>query len=157
MPAKNVPVKAEYRPRPLAMFDEIVNELWHRPWMSSLPWVANRLEKEGFGFMPRIDIFKKGDTLVVKADLPGMKREEIHVVLEEGDLILKGERKEESKIEKEDYFKAECMYGSFYRRVPLAFEVKPEDIVAKFDDGVLEVTVPVPPTVKPEIREIAIN
>lgn len=142
------------------MFDDLVNEidqLWHRPWMASFPWTARRFEKEGFNFMPRIDVLKKDDFLVVKADLPGMKREDIHVALEEGDLILKGERKEEVKVEKENYYKAECMYGSFYRRVPLSFEVKPDDIVAKLVDGVLEVTVPVPPTVKPEVKEIAIN
>lgn len=159
MSAKNVPMKAETRPavHPLGMFDELMNELWNRPWMKSFPWAASRFEKEGLDFLPHIDVLKKGDTLVVKADLPGMNREDIHVALEEGDLVLKGERKEETKVEKEDYYKAECRYGSFYRRVPLTFEVKPEDIVAKLVDGVLEVTVPVPPTVQPEVKEIAIN
>jgi HSP20 family protein len=162
MSEKNLPAMMENKPahRPLAMFDELVNEidqLWQRPWMTGFPWMARRFEKEPFNFMPRIDVFKKDGSLVVKADLPGMKREEIHVALEEGGLVLKGERKEETKVEKENYYKAECAYGSFYRRVPLAFEVKPEDIVAKFTDGVLEVTVPAPPVVKPEVKEIAIN
>jgi HSP20 family protein len=162
MSEKNVPVKVENRPayRPMAMFDELVNEidqLWHRPWLGNLPWTARRIEKEGFNFMPRIEVLKKDDALIVKADLPGMKREDIHVALEEGDLVVKGERKEETKVEKDDYYKAECMYGSFYRRVPLGFEVKPDNIVAKLVDGVLEVTVAIPPTVKPEVKEIAIN
>lgn len=157
---KNVPVKAETRPalRPPALFDELVNEidhLWNRPW-TSLPWMARRFEKD-LNFMPRIDVFQKDGNLVVKADLPGMKREDIYVALEEGNLVLKGERKEETKVEKEDYYKAECVFGSFYRRVPLTFEAKPEDIAAKFADGVLEITVPVPPTVKPEVKEIAVN
>ena len=162
MSEKNVPAKMENKPvaRPLAMFDELVNEidqLWQRPWTANFPWMARRFEKEDFNFMPRIDVFKKDGNLVVRADLPGMKREDIYVALEEGNLILKGERKEETKIEKENYYKAECMYGSFYRRVPLTFEVKPEDIVAKFHDGVLEVTVPAPPAAKPEVKEIAVN
>lgn len=162
MSEKNVPVKVENRPlpRPRAMFDELMNEidqLWHRPWMTNLPWTTRRFEKEGFNFMPRIDVFNKDNQMIVKADLPGMKREDIQVLLEEGDLVLKGERKEETKVEKDDYYRAECMYGSFYRRIPLTFEVKPEDIAAKLTDGVLEVTVPVPPEVKPEVKEIAIN
>ncbi len=159
---KSVPVKVENRPvlRPLAMFDDLFSELdqlWQRPWMTNLPWMARRFEKEGLDFMPRVDVMKKDDLLVVRADLPGMKREDIHVALEDGALVVKGERKEETKVEKENYYKAECQYGSFYRRVPLTFEVKPESIVAKLVDGVLEVTVPVPPTVQPEVKEIAIN
>lgn len=161
MSEKTVPVQAEPRPalRPLALFDELVSEidhLWHRPWMTSLPWMARRFEKD-LNFMPRIDVLQKDGNLVVKADLPGMKREDIHVELEEGNLVLKGERKEETKVEKENYYKAECAFGSFYRRVPLTFAVKPEDITAKLTDGVLEVTVPVPPTVKTEVKEIAVN
>lgn len=162
MSEKNVPAKTETRPvpRPLALFDEMVNEIdqiWHRPWMANFPWAARRFAKEGFNFMPRIDVFNQDNKLVVKADVPGMKREDIQVLLEEGDLVVKGERKEETKVEKENYYKAECMYGSFYRRVPLTFEVKPEDIAAKLVDGVLEVTIPVPPAAKPEVKEIAVN
>lgn len=162
MSEKNVPAKTENRPvsRPLALFDDLVNEidqLWHRPWMTNLPWTARRFEKEGFNFMPRIDVFNQDNKLFVKADLPGMKREDIQVLLEEGDLVVKGERKEETKVEKENYYKAECTYGSFYRRVPLTFEVKPEDITAKLVDGVLEVTIPVPPAATPEVKTIAVN
>lgn len=162
MSQKSVPVKVESRPlsRPLAVFDDLFNEfdqLLERPWMPRLPWRLRRFSEEPSTFLPRIDVMKKNGSLVVQVDLPGMKREEVHVRLEGGDLVLEGERKEESTVEKENYYKAECQYGSFYRRVPLSFEVKPEDVAAKLSDGVLEVTVPLPPAAKPEVKEISIH
>ena len=109
-------------------------------------------------FTPRVDVFKEENELVVKADLPGLKKEDVHVTIEEGDLILKGERKEEKEVKKDDFYKAECFYGSFYRRLPLNFEAPPDKVNAKFTDGVLEVRLPMPPgEQKPVPQEIAIN
>lgn len=155
-----VPTKTENRPlRPFAMFDDLVNDfeqLWQKPWLANFPWRARRFDKEE-AFIPQLDVYKKDNELVVKADLPGMKKEDIQVMLEEGDLILKGERKEETEVEKEGYYRAECMYGTFYRRLPLGFEVPPDKIAAKFIDGVLEVRLPVPVEEEKKVLEIPIN
>jgi len=141
----------------LATVDDLMNEieqLWQKPW---LPFHRRRVDKEGMAWIPRIDVYQKDNEMVVKADLPGMKREDFQVYLEEGDLILKGERKEETQVEEERYYRAECHYGTFYRRLPLEFETSPEKISARFVDGVLEVHVPMAVAAKPAVKEIPVN
>ena len=122
------------------------------------PAFDDRAPMLGAAWSPRIDVFEKNNRLITRVDLPGMKKEDVHVAIEEGDLILKGERKEEKEVKEEDFYKAECFYGSFYRRLPLNFEVAPDKVSAKFTDGVLEVRLPMPPgEQKPAPQEIAIN
>jgi HSP20 family protein len=154
-----LPVKAERTYNPLMLFDDLradFEQLFDKPW---LPFAFRRfrnLEKTA-PWAPKIDVFNKDNELIVKADLPGMKKEDVFVTLEEGDLILKGERKEEKEVKEDDFYRAECMYGSFYRRLPLTFTVDPAKIAAKFMDGVLEVRVPMPPVEEPKVLPIAIN
>jgi HSP20 family protein len=156
-------MKTENRPAhrgPLAVMDELANELeqlWQKPWLPTFTFARRRFDKEATTWMPRLDVFKKDNDLVVKADLPGIQKEDIQVYLEEGDLILKGERKEETKVEEESYYRAECTYGSFYRRLPLGFAAVPETINAKFQDGILEVHVPMPVEAKPEVKPIPVS
>ena len=148
----------ELRPfllRPLGMIDELmtdVENLWRRPFLANR---FRRLETENW--LPTVDVYRTNGELVVKADLPGMKKEDVHITFEEGALVLAGERKEETEVEKENYFRAECTYGSFYRRLPLGFTVDPAKIAAKFTDGVLEVHVPMPVPELPKAQEIPIN
>lgn len=86
-----------------------------------------------------------------------MKKEDVQVLFEDGNLVLKGERKEEMEVKENDFYRAECSYGSFYRTLPLAFTVDPAKIVARFLDGVLEVRVPMPVVEEPKPTPIAIN
>jgi HSP20 family protein len=154
-----LPIKSEAWRNPFNMLDDLRSELeqlWQRPWT---PKRSDILETDIPKLLtPRMDVFKKENELVVKADLPGLKKEDVHVAIEEGDLILKGERKEEKEVKEDDFYKAECFYGSFYRRLPLNFEVAPDKVNAKFTDGVLEVRLPMPPGEKKATPlEIAIN
>jgi HSP20 family protein len=82
--------------------------------------------------------------LIVKAELPGLKKEELEVELEDGDLVIKGERQSEKEVQNSAFYRTERIYGRFYRRVPLDFEVTPEQITATLTDGVLEVILPIP-------------
>jgi len=93
---------------------------------------------------PGIDVFEKDNALVTKIDLPGMKKEDIKVEIADGYLAISGERKTEAEDKKDDYYRCERGYGSFYRSVPLPEGAKAEDITATFADGVLEVNVPLP-------------
>jgi HSP20 family protein len=95
--------------------------------------------------------------MFVKADLPGVKKENVTVTFEEGYLILKGERKEEKEIKEESYYRSECDYGAFMRRIPLDFEVDPGLIKAVFKDGVLEVRVPILAAKTPPAKEIPVS
>ena len=136
-----VPVRYD-RPNPLVMFDDLRTEFenfFERPW-----GMLNRFRAEKPAWAPKLDVFEKDNTLFVKADLPGMKKEDVMVTLEDGDLVLTGERKEEKEVKEENFYRAERMLGTFYRRLPLSFTADPAKIEAKFNNGVLEVRVPVP-------------
>ena len=93
---------------------------------------------------PKIEVHKNNGDMKVRAELPGMNREDIKVEVADGALTLSGERKEEREEKKEDFFRSEFNYGSFYRRIPLPEGTKPENATAKFDNGVLEITVALP-------------
>lgn len=93
-------------------------------------------------WMPRIEAKKVGDDLVVRAELPGLKPEDVDISVEDNVLTIKGERKAEAKKAEEDYIIREFSYGSFERSMVLPEGVKPEDIKASYDNGVLTVSVP---------------
>jgi HSP20 family protein len=93
---------------------------------------------------PRIDIQEQDGKLVVRADLPGLSRDDIQVEVVRGLLTIKGERKQQKQEKREGYSYSECSYGSFYRAIPLPEGVDVSKAAAEFHNGVLEVTLPVP-------------
>ena len=105
--------------------------------------------REG-GWVPSIEVYEKEGGFVVKAELPGMKEEDIEVSVSDGTLTLKGERKAESEVKEEDYYCCERSYGSFLRSVALPSTVDAEKIGATYEDGVLEVSLPKVAEVKPK-------
>jgi HSP20 family protein len=105
---------------------------------------------DGEGWNPRIDVVKKEDQLVLKADLPGVKPDEIKVEVEGGVLTVSGEHEETSEETKERYLRRERHYGSFSRSMALPEGVNADDIKANTVDGVLELRIPIPtPEEKP--------
>ena len=93
-------------------------------------------------WMPRVDVYEADGNLVIHAELPGVKKEDIRLTVDNGDLVIDGERKREEKVEEKNYYRIERMTGSFYRRLPLPSDAKQDKIKAEFKDGVLEVRVP---------------
>jgi HSP20 family protein len=93
---------------------------------------------------PQIEVSERGDNLVVCADLPGLKREDVQLEVHDDHLVLQGERRNESSQNQGGLYRTERSYGSFYRTIPLPDGVDPDQVRATFKDGVLEVTVPVP-------------
>jgi HSP20 family protein len=126
-------------------------------------WPPFRRLPEGFtaprvaAWSPRVDVFEKDNRLITKIDLPGLKKEDVAVEFVDGRLVVFGERKTEAEKKEENYYRCEREYGSFYRTVPLPENVRFEDVKATFADGVLEVSVPLPATVEPARRNIAIE
>jgi HSP20 family protein len=106
---------------------------------------------------PEIEVFEKDNRLVTRVDLPGLKKEEVKVEVTDGHLAISGERKRETEEKKEQFYRCEREYGSFYRAVPLPEGVKLEDVKATFADGVLEVSVPLPAKPEAKVRTVEIQ
>lgn len=115
-----------------------------------IPFLENELtfphwtDVETVVWSPDIEILEKDGKLTVRADLPGMKKEDIEIELTDDALIISGERRHESKEKREGYFRTERSYGNFYREIPLPEGAKTEHAHAAFQNGVLEVTMQIP-------------
>jgi HSP20 family protein len=121
------------------------------------PLFRARSAEETATWFPEIDVFEKGNRLVTRIDLPGMKKEDVKVEVTDGHLAISGERKTEADEKKEGFYHCEREYGSFYRAVPLPEGVKLEDVKATFSDGVLEVSVPLPAKPEAKMRKVEIE
>lgn len=95
-------------------------------------------------FWPSIDVSEKDGKMIVRADLPGTDKNDVHVEVTDGSLTIRGERKREFEEDKGGYHHSERSYGSFYRSIPLPSGVKADEIKAQINNGVLEVAIPVP-------------
>jgi len=109
-------------------------------------------------WMPRIEVFEREGQFVVRADLPGMTREDVRVEVTPDYITLEGERKEEKKEEeREGYYYGECRYGAFYRTIPLPEGVDTTKATAEFRKGVLEVVMPKLTPPKAKVRRLEIH
>ncbi len=106
---------------------------------------------------PAIDVEEKDGKYVVRADLPGMKKGDIHIELSNGCLTLRGERKSEHKEKKDNYRRVERTYGCFERTLNVPEGVTEKDIHASYKDGVLEVSMPVPKAEETKTTDIKIE
>lgn len=106
---------------------------------------------------PRIDVSETDAEIKMEAELPGVEEKDVEVLLSDGHLTIKGEKKQEKKEKKEDYYLHERSYGSFARSVTLPFDADPDKIKAKFANGVLTVTLPKPPEAKAKAKKIPIG
>lgn len=111
-----------------------------RSFFPALPALPSALERP---FVPPCDVYRKDGEMVVRLELPGIDPEkDVKVTIEDGDLVIRGERKRTEEIKEEDYYRMETSYGSFERWIPLPEGVKEEDIRAEYHDGLLEIHVP---------------
>lgn len=99
-----------------------------------------------FEWMPQIEVLRTNGDLMVKADLPGLTKDDVKVELTDDALTISGERKEEKEEQREGFYRSERNYGRFYRYVPLPDGVKADKANAMFRNGVLEVTLPMTKT-----------
>ena len=106
---------------------------------------------------PQVDVFEKDNRLTTRIDLPGLKKEDITVEVTDGHLAIFGERTREEEEKREQFYRCEREYGSFYRAVPLPEGVKLEDVKATFAEGVLEVSVPLPAKTASTVRKVAVE
>ena len=102
------------------------------------------------GWSPALDVFEDKDNVVVKAELPGMKKEEIQISLHGDVLTLSGERKEEQKHPEGDIHRSERFVGKFQRTLSLPTLVDADKVKASYKDGILTVTLPKTEAAKPK-------
>jgi len=114
-----------------------------------------RGEKNQRGWYPAVDIYEEKDRYIVKAELPGMKQEDIKLSIVNNTLTLRGERKAEHEHRRDGYHRVERAYGEFCRSFQLPAEVDADKIKAVYKDGILEVTIPKSEKAKP--KEITIK
>ena len=105
-------------------------------------------------WVPAMDLVEIGDSLVLKADLPGLRREDVNIEVKDGVLTISGERKDEHEEKADGYYRVERTFGSFSRTLTLPKGIDAEGIAADFADGVLEVKIPKPEERKPHRIEI---
>jgi len=104
---------------------------------------------------PAVDIYETPETIVLKAELPGLRREDIEIEVRDNTLTLRGERRFAKDVQEENYLRIERAYGAFQRSFTLPTTISQEKICAVFRDGVLELRLPKAEEAKP--RKIAIE
>ena len=109
-----------------------------------IPWFAERWPRtpEMELTAPAVDLYEEKDDIVVKAELPGMEKDKIEVNLADHTLTIKGEKKTEEEVKKENYYRSERFHGSFLRTLELPKDVHGDKVKASFKDGILEVRLP---------------
>ncbi|MCX7842414.1 MAG: Hsp20/alpha crystallin family protein [Clostridia bacterium] len=97
-----------------------------------------------FGGMssPRVDVFQTDTDVVVKAEIPGISKEDLNVYVDENSIRLSGQSRRDNKFKDENVYRTERYYGSFSRTIPLPVEIKSEQAKAEYKDGILSITVP---------------
>jgi HSP20 family protein len=147
-------------------FDDEVTRLFGdfgRDWMGLAPrrWTPAGLSRQtdapGKLWMPEVEVLERDGKFHVKADLPGVAKEDVHVEILDNFLTLRGERKQEHVEKKEGYYRSERSYGSFLRRIPLPKGIEADKATATFKDGVLEIVMDLPKRTEPKGRKLEIT
>jgi HSP20 family protein len=127
------------------VFDRVSRDFGvpRRSWLSSGLFGSAARQRL---WSPRVEAFQKGDRFVVRAELPGLKKDDVQVELTDDALTIHGQRREEHEEDREGYYHTEREYGEFHRSIPLPEGVISESAQASFRDGVLEVTMQAPPS-----------
>jgi len=112
--------------------------------------------REGM-IVPNIDVYDKKGEVVVKAELPGVEKDNIDITVTKDTLTIKGEIKKDEEVKEEDYYAREISYGSFARTIALPVEVDSEKAKATFKNGILEIVLPKKEEAKPKEIKVEVK
>jgi HSP20 family protein len=140
-----VPRRAEMEPWHFSdaerMFENWFEDFWSRPFPRL--WRPNLARLRSMSFeAPALDVYEQKDDLIVKAEIPGLTKDDIDITLDGNTLTIKGEKKKEEEVKDDDYYRCERSYGAFLRSVDLPIAVQTDKVNASFKNGVLEVRLP---------------
>jgi HSP20 family protein len=145
MPARRRSSSLDYATNPFELMRRVSDEM-NSMLTAILPFGSVRTPSRSAEqvWAPQIEVFERDGKLVVRADLPGMNKDDVRVEVRDNTLIIEGERREERQEDREGYFLTERVYGSFFRAIPLPDGVNPDKARATFRDGVLELELDLP-------------
>lgn len=127
------------RPQMMPTVLDEMNRLFEHAFRTPL-W--RTMEGEPFDFGPAVDVYESEGQVVVKAELPGVRKEDISLTVEDDRLILSGQSRQEEEVQEEGFHRRELRYGSFRRAIALPSSVKQEEISAAFENGILTIRAP---------------
>ncbi len=119
---------------PFREMDSFINEM--NNFVERLPFGLGRITG------PRIDVYQTEKDVIVKAEIPGVSKEDLNVYIDENMIRLSGQTKRDEEYKDDNIYRSERYYGSFSRTIPLPVEVKSEKASAEYRDGILKITVP---------------
>jgi HSP20 family protein len=123
------------------MFERALGDFWSPTFPRLLRpdfWRGRPITVEA----PTLDIYEEKDDLIVKAEVPGLSKDEIDISLDGNTLTIKGEKKKEEEVKEDDYYRCERTFGAFFRSIELPSEVKADKVTASFKNGVIEIRLP---------------
>lgn len=139
--------------RELAQMQERINRIFGDQYRSASDDMLTRGD-----WVPPVDIYENDNhEIVLKAELPGVAREDIDLRVENNTLVIRGERKREQEAKQENYHRVERLYGTFSRSFSLPSTVDPEKVSAEFKDGVLTVTLPMREEARPRQIQVKVS
>lgn len=141
---------------PFSLMRRLSDEM-DRAFASSFGLWPGTATAETAVWSPPVEVFERGNDLVIRAELPGLTKDAVKVEMTLDGLVIQGEKKREHEERKEGFYRSERSYGHFYRLIPLPEGVDSEKINAQFKDGILEVTTPIPESMQRKRREIPIK
>ena len=121
--------------------DRLFESLLGRSFGSAM-WPGMRWPEQVEMTYPSVDVFEDEDNVFLKAEIPGVKKEDLEVNITESEVSIRGEKQKLDKVQEKDYHRVERTYGSFARTFTLPVEVQNAKASAKFTDGVLEIKIP---------------
>lgn len=140
-----VPEKKWQPARTFEEFERMIEDFWRQPFPSILPpfpSLFRSLKGDLFRGGPSVDVYEEKNDIVVKAEIPGLSKENMQVSLTANTLTLSGEKKKEEEVKEEEYSYSERTYGKFSRTISLPCDVKSDQGKATFKNGILEVRIP---------------
>ena len=124
---------------PMSQMDRLFDEVFKKPFFSLWSQRMGGEEVEEL-YLP-VDIYEEGDSVVVKAEIPGIRKEDIDVQLSPDSITISGQKSKEQRVDRKDYYRLERSYGSFMRTCRLPMETITDTARASFKDGILEVRI----------------